>query len=724
MLVLFGRPSWVCTDEEGRSCNVEVYVMALVLYKHNLETYRCILEKFKSSNRVCFVQPTGTGKTFVYLNWIKDNPGRSVYVLAPSTEIFSQMKSYALGSGCPEILANVQFVTYQGLFRMSPEMRQKIRASMLILDEFHRIGAEQWGDCVLQLLRANNRAFVLGGTATPVRYLDNGRDMIQELFNGVCARYMTLGEAVHTGVLPEPVYVPVWYDVSGLLPQIEAKLLGISSVELSTQARSLYDKLKRNLQNSYGAADVFSRVLTEDTGKFVVFCKSVSHIHEMRPIVESWFTSVSNAIHSYISDSYSDLGNRQLRAFREDISGHTIKLLFVVDRFNEGLHLRDIDGVLMLRPTESPIIYLQQLGRALGSGGRKPLVFDFVNNYFNVSIHLSGSNAWVNPFEYEIRESSELDQSFRLFGEMLEFCSVLAELESLLFLDYHWEDQFNIVREFISVFSRFPQFGDVYKGLDVGKWCRYQRRMYTVGSLSVSRYEKLVSIGFIFDVHDADWAVKFDQLCNFLRENNRWPVQSDVYAGWNIGNWFSTVCRKVDAGKYSQWRLDKLREIGFFNRKRRLAWTSDDDDILKLYYPLEGGWVYKRLPGRTAEQCRDRAKRLGIVCNRSLSPPWTPEEDVILTLWYPVEGQGSFSRLSNRTATACAGRVKFLGIARDLSTKGVGKSNKRWSSEEDDILRTFYPIEGQASFSRLSGRSYSACVRRVCMLNLKHMRCC
>lgn len=49
---------------------------------------------------------------------------------------------------------------------------------------------------------------------------------------------------------------------------------------------------------------------------------------------------------------------------------------------NEGIHVDDVDGVILLRPTVSPIIYLQQIGRALSAGSEKtPVIFDLVNNF-------------------------------------------------------------------------------------------------------------------------------------------------------------------------------------------------------------------------------------------------------------------------------------------------------------------------------------------------------
>lgn len=49
---------------------------------------------------------------------------------------------------------------------------------------------------------------------------------------------------------------------------------------------------------------------------------------------------------------------------------------------NEGIHVDDVDGVILLRPTVSPIIYLQQIGRALSAGNKnQPVIFDLVNNF-------------------------------------------------------------------------------------------------------------------------------------------------------------------------------------------------------------------------------------------------------------------------------------------------------------------------------------------------------
>ncbi len=77
-----------------------------------------------------------------------------------------------------------------------------LQPSYIILDEFHRAGAECWGESTVALLRLCPDARLLGLTATNIRYLDNNRDIAEELFDSRVASDMTLGEAIVRGILP------------------------------------------------------------------------------------------------------------------------------------------------------------------------------------------------------------------------------------------------------------------------------------------------------------------------------------------------------------------------------------------------------------------------------------------------------------------------------------------------------------------------------------------
>ena len=73
---------------------------------------------------------------------------------------------------------------------------------------------------------------------------------------------------------------------------------------------------------------------------------------------------------------------KSLKEFRYD---NKPAVMYCVNVLNEGVHVKNIDGVIMLRKTTSPIIYFQQIGRALSFSGRKRQIkiFDLVNNFAN-----------------------------------------------------------------------------------------------------------------------------------------------------------------------------------------------------------------------------------------------------------------------------------------------------------------------------------------------------
>lgn len=129
-------------------------------------------------------------------------------------------------------------------------------------------------------------------------------------------------------------------------------------------------------------------------GKFIVFCppgedldEDENSIHRMQSImkqVPEWFSKIEGISNIKTYSIYSKEGatkNRKtIKEFEKDDSD-SLKLLFSINMLNEGLHVDDIDGVIMMRSTSSRIIYLQQLGRALSVGHcQKPLIFDFVAN--------------------------------------------------------------------------------------------------------------------------------------------------------------------------------------------------------------------------------------------------------------------------------------------------------------------------------------------------------
>ena len=238
----------------------------------------------------------------------------------------------------------------------------------IVLDEFHRCGAEKWGEGVQRLLQQYPRTPRLGLSATNVRYLDNQRDMAEELFDGRIASYMTLGEAVVRGILPAPVYVTSVYAYQKELARLEERVRGARGAGLERENEKYLEALRRALEKADGLSEVFRRHIPRGDGRYICFCASREHLEEMAQAAPGWFAGVEEAPHLYRVYSDDPDASTDFQNFKQDDSGH-LKLLFCIDMLNEGIHVEGIDGVVMFRPTVSPIVYKQQLGRALAARG-------------------------------------------------------------------------------------------------------------------------------------------------------------------------------------------------------------------------------------------------------------------------------------------------------------------------------------------------------------------
>ncbi len=180
--------------------------MAISLFPHNESAYEAAASMLDETGKAAVIHPTGTGKSFIGFKLCEDNPDKRVCWLSPSEYIFrTQMENLAAaGAEAPE---NISFFTYARLMLMDEAELLEICPDYIILDEFHRCGAEQWGEGVQRLLSLYPEAKLLGLSATNIRYLDNQRDMAVELFDGNIASEMTLGEAIVRGILNAPAYV-------------------------------------------------------------------------------------------------------------------------------------------------------------------------------------------------------------------------------------------------------------------------------------------------------------------------------------------------------------------------------------------------------------------------------------------------------------------------------------------------------------------------------------
>lgn len=361
--------------------------MSIELKPHNVEAYGKINNKFESGNRVAVVHPMGTGKSYLALKLIEDgqklNDGEKSVYIAPSNSILHNIKKEIMESGMTmQDFPNLKRITYQKLARMSQEEidRKFEGTNIVILDEFHHCGAPEWGRGVSTLLAQCPKAKVLGLSATPIRYSDGLRDMSDEFFDENVVSEFTLEEAISKGVLPEATYVSSIYDYD--VNELQERINGIEDEE---EREKVIEEVGKYIQNQ---KNVFQKYMNPN-GKYIVFCKNIEDMNNKMSKAKIMFENVNSNIEvmGISSDKNYRTNEETLKKFENNKDENTLKLLYAVNMVNEGYRVRDLDGVVMMRPTFSPTIFSQQLGRALSVGnGKEPVVFDLVDNYESCKI--------------------------------------------------------------------------------------------------------------------------------------------------------------------------------------------------------------------------------------------------------------------------------------------------------------------------------------------------
>ena len=231
--------------------------MALKLYPHNEEAYRRAVKLMAQTGRAAVIHPTGTGKTFIALRLAEDNPKSRILWLAPSDTIFkTQLESAKQEGFSPK---NILFYTYSKLTYLSDEELEALSPDYIVLDEFHRAGAREWGRRVQDLLSLWPEVPLLGLSATNIRYLDGQRDMADELFEGNVASQMTLGEAIVRGILLPPTYITALYSCGQDLKQYERRVASSKNKATRDAAARYLDALRHALEKAGGRPVIFQK---------------------------------------------------------------------------------------------------------------------------------------------------------------------------------------------------------------------------------------------------------------------------------------------------------------------------------------------------------------------------------------------------------------------------------------------------------------------------------
>lgn len=538
------------------------------LYPHNEKTFKNIKKIWKTHNRSCAIQATGTGKTFLIVKSLFEFPKQKKLVLAPSEHIFKHVEEHG-----GWFFEDIEYMTYSKLIRLTESEMKQLQPSLIVLDEFHRTGAKKWGESVQSLLTLHPNAKVLGTTATPIRYLDGSRNMANEIFQNQEATNLSLSDAIVRKILPMPTYICALYTAEEEMKKLTNT---IDKFHHSKQVKDKWNKqirsFKINWESANGIPSVLKKHITKEK-KFIVFCKNKEHLEQMEWLVESWFkkSKLTNKVDKYRVISHEKRNKKQLEAFIKNNDPHSVKLLFSIDMLNEGLHVDSVDGVILLRPTESPIIFYQQIGRSIQANkNESPLIFDFVNNFSSIRANDFSNDIQKSKrvFEKKRKEAglNTLNIQFTINDETKEMIAFEKTIQKKIHNPWEWK--------FEELLSYKEEHGHVlvYKiketRLGLAYWCKQQRSLYEKGMLKQEQIDRLNEIGFQWDEKEEIWLDHLEELRTFKAiHGHTFPSKHTAWG--NLKPWILEQRRLQEKQVLDQEKVHRLHEIQF-------AWSIED----------------------------------------------------------------------------------------------------------------------------------------------------
>ena len=360
-------------------------------------------ERMRGHHRNLVVAATGTGKTWIaafdFKQLRKQGMGHSLLFVAHREEILRQSQQVfqlvlrepdfgelLVGGERPQSGHHV-FATVQSLANRIDDIEPD-DFDVVIVDEFHHAAATSYE----HLLSRLNPQILLGLTATPERA--DGKSVL-EWFDGRIAFESRLWDALDQGLL-----CPFHY-------------FGVND---STDLSSL-----RFERGKYVSGEL-DNVLTGDNVRVVRIRQAIEELitkpHEMRAL---GFCAGVNHAH-FMAEEFSRFGypavaldantpRDRRRAALGKLRRGEIRLIFAVDLFNEGVDLPEVDTVLMLRPTESATVFLQQLGRGLrwAEGKQVLTVLDFVGQVRREYRYDIRYQALLGGTRHQVRQAVEAD---------------------------------------------------------------------------------------------------------------------------------------------------------------------------------------------------------------------------------------------------------------------------------------------------------------------------
>lgn len=329
----------------------------------------------EGANKALLISATGTGKTFASAFAIRDlDPNRILFIVHREQIARQAMESFQrvfdrrikmgiISGNSSAYDSDFIFSTMQMMAK--DEVRARFRPDdfdVVIIDEVHRAGAESYR----KIMDYFKPILYLGMTASPDR--TDGFN-IYELFDHNIAHEIRLQEALNEDLLCPFHYFGITdFGVDDEAMEDQRELRDFQYLVQDERVRYILDMIEY-----YGHSG--------DRVKGLIFCSTKREAREL----SMKFNHEGLRTMVLTGEDSQETRLEAIEKLTSDSSNDLFDYIFTVDIFNEGVDIPEINQVIMLRPTESPIIFIQQLGRGLRKyrGKEFVVIIDFIGNYTN-----------------------------------------------------------------------------------------------------------------------------------------------------------------------------------------------------------------------------------------------------------------------------------------------------------------------------------------------------
>lgn len=389
-----------------------------ILEKRQRETESNALSVLRETGKCAILRPTGFGKTVIMCR-IAKRYNRVLYVYP--TEIVRQTAINYLGP------KKVSWITYTKFGKYHDDIDKLYEMvigefDLVIFDEIHHMGASNVKQTVSKLMVGLERSgcHILGGTATPKRM--DGYDVIDNFFDNALVPFYGMNDAIEDGIIPKPYYVYATEGFEIFIEEIRKrgdkveKSEGLSKdkkkaikVDLKKKATQVANILNAPTVIKETINNVFDGVPPQYM-RFMVFFSTKEILTRKTEDVVKWFSKAYQKYNVRTTIIYSDVDKKD-NVFELAKLGNppnVIDLIISINMMNEGYHLDKINGVVLLRPTQSSAVYTQQIGRCLQVNmDHSPIIFDFVQNLTTQAIYDLDTTQLLNSRKMDFEEQLE-----------------------------------------------------------------------------------------------------------------------------------------------------------------------------------------------------------------------------------------------------------------------------------------------------------------------------